>query len=178
MSFKIFAASLTLLLAAPGQSTAQHHGERTAQALTPSLEAAALLPNRAPLVHPPRAPLADHPAAGTSDSGGGSPVLVTAAVLAGASLAGLWAGSLVPFPAADDDSRLGVGHLVTAPVASFAAVSAASVLLGHGPSWRGSLLGTVAGVGAGLVASMVAEDRTVLVTYAGIHGMVSALMAR
>jgi hypothetical protein len=105
-------------------------------------------------------------------------MLVTAVVLAGASLAGLWAGSWVPFPAADDDSRLGVGHLVTSPAASFAAVSAASALLGHGPSWTGSLLGTVVGVGGGLVASMVAEDRVVLITSAGLHGMVAALMAR
>jgi hypothetical protein len=36
----------------------------------------------------------------------------------------------------------------------------------------------VVGVGGGLVASMVAEDRVVLITYAGLHGMVAALMAR
>ena len=178
MSSKIFTALVTLFLAAPAHSAAQHHGELPGQALAPTLNSAALLPGRGP----DRKPFGEHlggPLTTQGFGGGeGSSVLVRAIVLAGASLGGLWAGRQIPLPPADDDSDLSVGHLITSPVASVIAVSAASALLGHGLSPSASLLGGAAGFGAGLLASMVTGDAGIALTYAGVHGLVTALMTR
>jgi hypothetical protein len=106
--------------------------------------------------------------------------VVTAAALAGASLAGLWAGYQPPFPPADDDSRLSVWHLITSPAASIVTVTATSMLLGDGgfSSLGAAALGAGAGAGAALLASSYSGDGTVVITYAGVHGLVTALLTR
>ena len=178
MSSRIFTALLTLLLAAPDQAIAQNYREMPARALASSPAAAALLPDWASIGYPHSERLSEPLTAQAPNGRAGSSVLMRAIVLAGASLGGLWAGAQAPFSPADDDSDLSVWHLLTAPAASVAAVSVASMVLSDGPSLRGSLLGAAAGLGVGLVASMGAGDSTVLVSYAAVHGLVTALMTR
>ena len=103
-----------------------------------------------------------------------------ALVLSAASLGGLWLGAQAPFDPADDDSDFSVWHLVTGPVASAAAVSVAAIVMDHGPagSVRAAVVGAGAGIAAGLLTSMVAGDGEILVSYAVVHGVVTALKLR
>lgn len=179
MHCKALAALVTLLLAAPAKSQAQQ-GEPWGRPLAPSLTAAALLPQRSPLLTTLEIRRLQPSPAQEGPNRSERTFLVTAAVLAGASLGGVWAGAQIPFSPADDDSDLSVWHLLTAPAASVVAVTVASTLLGEdgSSSLRGALLGAGAGIGAALLASMATDDAGILITYAGVHGLVTAWTTR
>jgi hypothetical protein len=179
MSYRIFAASLALILSLPGHATAQLESAAFASSLGPSVASTALLPARSALVRLS----AEHdaePIAPQLRTRGSSSLLVESLVLAGASLAGLWIGMQPPFPAMDDDTDVGTLHLVTVPLGSVAAVAAASMLRGGdtSSSIKGSLLGAAAGLGAALVSSQATDGPSLPITYVTVHGLVSALFAR
>ena len=179
MSYRIFATSLVLILSFPGHATAQVGSAAPASSLGPSVASTALLPERIALV----GLSAEHhakPIAPQLRTRGSSSLLVESLVLAGASLAGLWIGMQPPFPAMDDDTDLGMLHLVTVPLGSMAAVAGASILMGGetSSSIKGSLLGAAAGLGTALVLSQATDGPELLLSYAGVHGLVTALLSR
>lgn len=177
---RITLALLVLHLLLPCGLVGQIPGSSPVATLRPSAASAGLVPAAAlSIADVLRGPFAI-PTPQTDDPGGGGGFFLEAITLGAASLGGLWVGAQLPFPPADDDSDLSVWHLATAPAASIVAVSAASLLFGHDlpPSVRASLLGSAAGAAAGLLGSMTLDTGHAAVTYAGVHGLVAALVLR
>ena len=184
MSYRFLTALMALSLLSAGQLTAQMAAQPDGPSFTlvlgPIPASIALLPASAPLATGFGTGPSERPVVQSPEGGGGARLLVEVALLGAASFAGLWAGAQPPFPPVDDDSDLSLWHLLTAPTASVAAVAATSLLLGHGmlASVNASLVGAAAGLGVGLLSSMFMETGTAAVTYAGVHGLVTALKAR